>query len=220
MTPSDLRKAMREQKQALRRAMKQTREQARARLDAIPAVRAERQKRRVRQGLGLAVLLLIALFFRCDCESAPPPVVEKPVVDAGTPVVAVKPVVPPKRKLKPLEGSVDTQPRGKYAGDVSQTPSWLDEYRLQVAARSPRLAECFTGSERPGALRWSAAVNALSGAVSDHTLEPVGPGPSVQDAQRECILKTLSSPAYKLNVPKEEGEQQTLPRRISIVIEF
>jgi hypothetical protein len=215
-----MRRAMREQKAALRKRMKQSRDAARAKLDAIPAVREARRKRRIRQGVGLVVLLLLALFFRCDCTPEPAVVVVAPTPDAGTPVVEKKPAVPVKVKQKPLTGKVDTQPRGKYENDSSATPSWLDEYRLQVAARSPRLAECFTGAERPGALRWSASVNAASGAVSDHGLEPVGPGPSVQDSQRECVLRVLSNPPYKLNVPKEEAEQQKLPRRISIVIEF
>lgn len=220
MTPQELRRAMREQKAALRRMMKQRKAEARAKLGANPAVQQERRKRLLRRAAGLTALLLLILFMRCDCQPPPPVVVETPVVDAGTPVVMKKPVAPPKPKPKKLTGTLEQQERGQYAGEATPTPSWLDDYRMQVAARSPRLAECFTGAEKPGALRWSAAVNAISGAVSDHALEPAGPGPSVLDEQRECVLSALSNPKYKLNVPKDEAGTQTLPRRVSIVIEF
>ena len=90
------------------------------------------------------------------------------------------------------------QPRGKYQNEAQSSPSWLDEFRLQVAARSPRLAECFSGTDRPGALRWTTAVNEESGAVSDHGLELVGTGADLYGKQRECVLAVLSSPGYRL----------------------
>ncbi|WNG58351.1 hypothetical protein F0U59_29125 [Archangium gephyra] len=92
----------------------------------------------------------------------------------------------------------------------------MDDFRIQVAARSPRLAQCFSGTERPGALRWTAAVNAASGSVSDHALEPVGTGGELSGKQRDCVQGVLSSPGYRL----KPEQKQDLPGRVSIVIEF
>ncbi|MBK7865320.1 MAG: hypothetical protein IPJ65_43340 [Archangiaceae bacterium] len=94
-------------------------------------------------------------------------------------------------------------------------PAWLDEFRMQVAAASPRLAECFTGIERQ-ALRWSAAVNPKPGTVADHSLEPVGVGTDLTADQRTCVQAVLSSPVYRLTQLGDEP----LPRRVSLVIEF
>ena len=91
----------------------------------------------------------------------------------------------------------------------------LDDFRLQVAARSPRLALCFKGADRPGALRWNVALNPESGAVSDHVFEPVGAA-ELSPAQRECMQRTLSSPGYHVT----QADRQSLSSRVSLVIEF
>jgi hypothetical protein len=92
----------------------------------------------------------------------------------------------------------------------------MDEYRLQVAARSPRLARCFQGAGRPGALRWTASVNPTRGEVSDHQLQPIGGGAELRREQRECLLEALSSPPYRLTAPGAPA----LPDRVGLVIEF
>lgn len=86
---------------------------------------------------------------------------------------------------------------------------------MQVAARSPRLAQCFKGAERPGALRWDVALNPSSGAVSDQFLETVG-AVELSAPQRECVERTLSNPGYHVSALPSEG----LPTRVTLMIEF
>jgi hypothetical protein len=216
VTRNELRRAIRERKKELRQQVAQLRREAKARLEADPAVRRERKRRRLRRGVGLAVLALLLLLVRCEC--APPPTPE--VLDGGVAVPAPKQPAPPPApaviKPPPLKARIKSVERATYEGQAQVPPTWLEEFRLQVAARSPRLATCFTGTDRPGALRWTAALNAESGAVSDHELESVGAASSVSTAQRECVVKALSNPTYRLNVPKG----QALPDRVGMVIEF
>jgi hypothetical protein len=209
MTPSDLRRAMRQRKRELRRSVA-------LQMERNPAIRRQRNRRRIRRGIGLALLLVLASFINCQCDEAQAPRSER------APEVSVK--VEPTKKVKaptnagqkPLRGELGRQPRAELHSEGIPPPSWLEEFRIQVAARSPRLARCFRGTDRPGALRWSAAVNAESGTVSDHALEPVGPGGLVDNAQRQCVLNALSSPGYRLKA----GNARALPERVSIVIEF
>jgi len=85
-----------------------------------------------------------------------------------------------------------------------------------VAARSPRLARCFEGTERPGALRWTASYDPHTGAVADHRFEPVLAGAMLLAAQRECLVGTLASPGYR---PTEQAGSSG-PLRVSMVLEF
>lgn len=217
MTRTELRRAMRERKKELRQQVAQLRREARARLDANPVVRRERKRRRVRRAVGLAVLALLLLLVRCECAPPPPEVLEKGAeMAAPEPKQPMPPPAPAATKPPPLKARIKSVQRASYEGQAQVPPTWLEEFRLQVAARSPRLATCFTGTDRPGALRWTAALNAESGAVSDHELETVGAATSVSQAQHECLLKALSNPTYRLNVPKG----QALPDRVGMVIEF
>ena len=135
---------------------------------------------------------------------------------AGVP--APKPVKPkPPAPKKPIVQKMQPQNRGEFEGAAPSTPPWLDDFRMQVSARSPRLADCFTGTDRPGALRWTTAVNPENGSVSDHSLEPIGGTADLLQDQRECLLKVLSSPVYK--IPKQDAGN-VLPSRVGIVIEF
>jgi hypothetical protein len=216
MTPTELRKELRRRRKALRRSAVLSRRAARERMELVPAVRRERTRRRIRRLVGLAALLLLAMLMRCECDTPPPPPPPEPEVKV-TPEVKPKPPAPPSRaKPKPLRDWIARKPRGKYQNAPQTSPSWLDDFRLQVAARSPRLAQCFSGSDRPGALRWTTAVNSDSGAVSDHALELVGTGADLSGKQRECVLGALSSPGYRL----KPEHKQALPNRVSIVIEF
>lgn len=202
---------MRARKKELRAALKAVRERA----EQLPAVKARRERRRrLRQAIGITIIALLLLLIRCDCgPGAPLPVVK---------VEAVKPEVKPRPKVtlhgpkKALDGQGTRQNRGSLGLGQPASPRWIDEFQLQVAARSPRLAQCFTGIERPGAIRWSASVNPQSGAVSDHDLEPVGVGTDLSADQHDCLVRVLSNPVYKLTGPEKEA----LPNRVSLVIEF
>ncbi len=208
---------IRQQRRALRKTMAELRRQARAQVEQLPAVKKARQRRRRKQsGALLLCLLLVALFARCQCDDPPPPAPIPPTI--GTPEPP-KPAPPPKLpapKPGPLKGKLDKQQRGKFGNDLRDRPAWLEDFHLQVSARSGRLAACFTGAERPGALRWAAALNAHSGRVADHEVEPLGSTEGLSTTQRECLVKVLSEPAYKLKVPASED----LPRRVGLVIEF
>jgi hypothetical protein len=183
----------------------------RERVAEIPAVKAARARRKRRNRIVFFLIaLLLGLLVRCDCGGEPPPpepAAPEPVMhDAGV----------PKTKPPPFNQKVKTQHRGAYGIETPAPPPWLDEFMLQVTARSPRLAQCFTGSDRPGVLRWTASVNARNGVPSDHELELVGGGNELKKAQRDCVLGALSSPPYKLTAPDAGG----LPDRVSVVLEF
>ncbi len=210
------RSELRAKRRAVRGAMADLRRRAREQLDRDPAVQKARRKRRARRFSGILLLLLVlALFARCQCEEPPPPPIPPTIAVPEPP----KPTPPPKPaavKPGPLKGSVGKQQRGKFGNDLRDRPAWLEDFHLQVSARSGRLAACFTGVERPGALRWAAALNAHSGRVADHELEPLGSTDGLSSAQRECVVKVLSEPPYRLKVPAAED----LPRRVGLVIEF
>ncbi len=196
----------------LRRSVKEARAQLRARVAQLPAVQQARTRtwrRRRRALLVTLVLLLLLLLSRCQCAVAPPP-------SPATPALSKPPLVPAKvEPPKPLIAKVKPQPRPKLATDARPAPSWLDDFRLQVAARSGRLAECVNGSEHPGALRWTASVTPASGAVSQQELEPVGGAVLPPDA-RTCLQRALSTPPYRLSPDAAEA----LPPRVTLVIEF
>jgi hypothetical protein len=215
MNPRELRQAMRQRRIDLRKSLRLTGRQARERLDQMPAVRRARARRRLRRALGVALLLLLASLVRCECARPSLPEVPKVEAQGAAEIKVVRPVPTPPRR-QPLHAKIEPQARASYQGSARASPAWIDEFRLQVAARSPRLAQCFTGSDRPGTLRWTASVNPQSGAASDHELEPVGAGAELRREQRECVVLALSSPPYKLTAPPEES----LPDRVSLVIEF
>lgn len=210
-----LRRELKARRQELRRQLPQMRRAARARVAQLPVVRKARSKRRLRRAAALVLLALIALFARCECQPAPAAEVEAIAPEPETPAPL------PEQKVKaprpgPLHAGAKKLPRARFATEAREAPPWMDEYRIQVAARSPRLARCFDGADRPGALRWVASVNPGSGAVSEHELEPVGEAGDIGRDQRECLLAALSSPPYRLTAPG----QQALPDRVGLVIEF
>ncbi|QRO00826.1 hypothetical protein JRI60_18225 [Archangium violaceum] len=215
MTPRELRRELRRRKKELRRSAELMRRATRERVEQIPAVRREKRRRRIRRVVTIAALLLLAMLVRCECAPSPPAPPPEPVVEPAPEVKPKKPA-PPASKPKAFSDRMERQRRGSYQNEAQTSPSWLDDFRIQVAARSPRLAQCFSGTERPGALRWTAAVNAASGSVSDHALEPVGTGGELSGKQRDCVLGVLSSPGYRL----KPEQKQDLPGRVSIVIEF
>ena len=200
----------------LRQQISLMRKEARARLEKLPAVqRARERRRKIRRAVGLAIIAILLCFLRCDCGEGPPAPVQK--IEAKPPVVKPPPkaVVRPIPK-KPLDGQAEKIRRGNLGIAGPASPTWIDEFQLQVAARSPRLAQCFTGIDRPGALRWAASVNPPSGAVSDHEFELVGATFDLVAEQRDCLIRVLSNPVYRLTAKKDEA----LPNRVSLVIEF
>ena len=214
MKRGEVRDELRRRRKEIRRWLRDARQQARGRVDErLVAARRDRRRRRAERAVGLAVVVAVLSFVRCDCgEGARQGQSEEKVLaDAG-----VKRAADAGRPPGPLSARVERLPRATYLAGSMEAASWLDEFRLQVAARSPRLAQCFTGSERPGALRWSVALNPSSGVVADHELEPVGVDPGMKETQRECIEQVLSNPAYRLKAATEDS----VSRRVSLVIEF
>jgi hypothetical protein len=210
----------REQRREARTRVKALVREARAQVDAMPLVQQARRRRSQllaqRRALFGALILLLLLFVRCDCDREPTPArapgeVAAEVLDAG-----VKTPAPALLKRAPTKARIDPSVRPGYDPGAQQAPSWLDDFRMQVAARSPRLALCFQGADRPGALRWSVALNPASGSVSDHLFEPVG-GADLSTAQLACLQRTLSVPGYRVTT---QDDAQSLPARVSLVIEF
>lgn len=216
MTPGELRRELRQRKKELRRSVERMKRAAHARVEQLPSVKREKRRRRLRRAVTLAVLLLLALLIRCECAPSAPAPPPEPVVTSTPVVVVPKKPVPPVSKPKAFDDRMARQRRGKYQNEPRTSPGWLDDFRLQVAARGPRLAQCFQGSERPGILRWTTSVNATSGSVSDPELQFVGAGGEPTGTQRECVLGVLSRPGYRLK--PEQGRE--LPDRVSLLIEF
>ncbi|MGC4120582.1 MAG: hypothetical protein QM765_39585 [Myxococcales bacterium] len=213
MTPRELRRALREQRAELRRSLVEAKSQARAQVDQVPQVKRERRRRTLRRVLALVLLALLLSLLHCDCQPPPTPVVASE--PAPGPDAAVRPPVVTKAKPKPLRAQVSPVSRPAFEPVSAPPAAWVQELRLQVAARSPRLAECFTGAQGPGALRWAASINPQSGVVSDHELVTVGTGEQLPRDQRECLIKVLSAPPYRLS-----ASAGTAPDRVGMVIEF
>jgi len=215
VTRGELRESMKRARAELRERVKASRAQAQAALANDPAVQKARARRRLKRIAALALLLLLLLLIRCEGDPGP---LEGQVNDGGTAAepVAVekkpaprpptkKPVIPPKPVERP---DFDTP---------SRLPApWVDAFRLQVAARSPRLSACFIGTNRPGALRWTTLVSLQTGAVGNHEFDSMGPAADLTRAQLDCLADVLSKPGYRLTGATPEG----LPERVSLVLEF
>lgn len=170
-----------------------------------------RKRRRRGVWLAILVLLLLLLLLLVDCRCAQPPVV---VVE---PVVAPVVVVPVEAaEAVPVRPRLPRMDRPAYTLDAPDPIPWLESFHLQVAARSPRLAECFIGAERPGRLKWTASVDPVEGHATGHALEPVLLGEELTRQQRSCVEGVLSAPLYKLEV----DEARATPSRVGMVIEF
>ncbi len=192
-------------------------EAARARVEAARARSRDRRPKTKprRRGWLLWVLLalLLASLWRCRCP-APEPEPELPaVVTPGAPGAGepapIEPPQPPAPRLDPV-------PRPGFSTPAPPTRTWLDDFRTQVTARGPRLARCFVGAARPGALEWSAAVDPGSGRLSDVDVEPVLATDPLTGAQRLCVVDALTDPAYRLTPAPEEA----MPSRVAMTLEF
>lgn len=201
----------REAKRQLRARRAALREKIRAQRAALRRARRPRKRRR---WVLLALLLLLLLLRECNCDPAPTP------VGPGTPPPPVPPIVteppPPSPPApKPVKAKIRRRRRPAMTTPAPPRKLWLDDFRLQVAARSLRLSNCFQGADRPGAVRWSCALDPRSGEVSDQRFEPIGRTP-IDAAQRRCLKKALAEPAYRL----DPGEDAPTPDRVSLVLEF
>jgi hypothetical protein len=185
--------------------------------------RATARRRRVAVTIAL-VLLVLWLWRRCDepPQTAPALIAEAPVCPA-VPECPTSPATPPKKKSSttkrpPRRDMTVGQPRDLFAVAQLRTPPWLSSLRMQVSARSLKLSGCFTGAERPGAIRLIATVTPSSGLLADVVLEPLASGPALLDEQRRCVIRTVTTPAYWLPV---EGERDVdLATRVSLILEF
>lgn len=191
----------------------------RAKLQASLAARRARQpkspKKPRRTGWipwALCIVLLLLLLRECSHEcpehEEEPCICEEPV---GEPVdTEAAPSEPA------LGGRVRRKNRSSYRSGSPAPLSWIAAFRLQVAARSTRLATCFQGAERPGTLKWTTSVEPVEGRVSEHALEPMIDTASLTTPQRTCVLGVLSSPTYDLVT----GDEPATPSRVGLVIEF
>ncbi|HEY4222848.1 MAG TPA: hypothetical protein VGO62_15935 [Myxococcota bacterium] len=176
----------------------------------IQQAQAERDARRRRRLLLiLLLLLLLLLLIHCD-ELWPTPAPEVPgVVDAG-------PAALPKltaAKKKPATDAIKKRARPPIDEGAIAGPPWLAAFRLQVTARSTRLARCFSGVAKPGGLRWTATVDAANGTVSAQELEAIDA--ILSDEQQQCLRKVLADPRYRLT-----SDAKPTPSRISLLLEF
>lgn len=198
---------------AMKRQLLARRAAARAALERRRANLKKPKKKRDRRWLWLLLLLLLVLLKDCSCDEppaapAPAPAPEVPTAAGEGSAAPPPPAPPPKIKKRSRPGYAPTAP-----GPLP----WLDALRLQVAARGPRLAACFTGASRPGALRWTASVDPGQGLVSDQGLEPVLDTDPLTREQRDCALGVLAEPPYRL-IP--DGAEPSTPARIGLVVEF
>ncbi len=207
---------MRTQKAAARRQLKGRRLEMRRALKLKKAqdpLRRKMVRKRNRRIFFLLLILLILLLLRdCRCDGAP----AQPTV-AATPKAEVKKKQEKKKKARvAVSGRIKTRKRTKYRNEIPTPKPWLPGFRMQVAARSPKLSRCFEGMAHPGALKWIAAVDPRRGLVSDHVLEPLLFSEELGKAQRECVLQTLTDPPYRLST----DDDSSAPQRVAIVIEF
>ncbi len=211
---------------ARRAAVKAKLAEARAAQKAARAARpdvqrAERRKRVRRRLTLLALLLLLLLLRRCECdapgEGPPPP---DAAVDAAiAPDMgpdAAKPTAKKKApRKKPIRSRIERRERPEFRNPTPPPADWLVALRIQVAARGPRMARCFEGTDRPGALEWRAVVDVERGVVSDHAFEPVLDGAQLSKKLERCLIAVLADPPYSLPPSEEIGRP-----RVSIIVEF
>ena len=156
-------------------------------------------------------LLLLLLLQDCSCGPGDAPDSDTDVCECEAEEAEPEEVPPP-----PLTGRIKRQDRPEYKTAKPATLNWLDEFRMQVAARSPRLAKCFVGVQQPGQLKWSTSVEPDKGRVSAHSLEPMLQTIPLNREEKACVLGVLEDPPYKL----ETGDEPATPSRVGLVLEF
>lgn len=212
MTRRELRRQMRERRHAMKTALASRRREVQARLRAAKRARRGPPSKWRRRALMVAIILLLLLLHLC--QEAPPLSVGRPVPPTPPPPMTVEP--PPIVKPPPIRKRLTKRDRPEYESSTPTKKPWLDAFRLQVAGRSVKLATCFEGVERPGAVRWVASLDAKTGEVGEHSLEPVANGVVLTREQKKCLVAALSSPPYRL----EGAEPTATPERVAMVVEF
>jgi hypothetical protein len=210
----ELKGQLREVRSRLRSQMRASKERVARALEANPQIQKIRRRRRIQRTVAVIALLLLLLLIRCEGQGVP----ETPVPTQPVPTEPPKPKVASVAKTPPTKRFVPVRPveRPGFSAPVRPPAGWLDVFRLQVAARSPRLAACFNGTDRPGALKWTSLVSLQTGAVGSHEFEPLGLAAEVSETQLTCLKEVLSKPGYRLGDEDVEG----LPERVSLVLEF
>ena len=216
MTPFPSKRELRARRRVLRSELAARKREARRQVQELPAVKQARRRRRIRRALGVALLLLILLLSRCECGPPPLAVALPPPPAPATAEVRLRPVPLVRANPIPLHAGSTPVRRGKLAVPPPPPLAWLDALHLQVSARGPRMAQCLAGASGPGALRWTLSLDAASGTVSEQAFEPVGNGADLSSSARECLRRVLANPAYRI----DGGQDQPLPHRVSMVIEF
>ncbi|NCG22414.1 MAG: hypothetical protein GWP91_25645 [Rhodobacterales bacterium] len=214
MKNTDANKAARaEQRQAKVQALNEKRDQMRQKLEQRrETVKKDSNKTGQSRWLVPLLLLIIGVLLFRDCtREAPPEAVQIP--DCPPAECLGEPTEPSPSRFT---GRNVRQDRPVFDTPSTKPPPWIASFRMQVAARSPRLAECFVGTVTPGRLKWTSSVEPHDGHVSDHLLEPVLTSADLTRQERECVLDVLADPAYRLEV----GEERATPSRVGIVIEF
>lgn len=204
-------------KQRLRKRRREIRAQIKAQRASLKAARRQAQSKRPKRWrlrlFLLLVLLLLLMLRECNCEgpsTAPP----KPPATVTATVTPVK--KPPAAVKTPVRRRLRGRRRPSYESAPKKTKRWLADFRLQVSGRSIRLASCFEGVERPGAVRWVSAVDPATGKVTDHALDPIASSIALSKKQKTCMLKVLSNPPYRLSAK----DAPTTPERVGLVVEF
>lgn len=206
--PTIDRAAQRAKRQGLRDRQRVLREQLQARIRKRKGAKQEEPRRS--RGWLLAILILLLLLLReCRCNE---PQVEAPGVGVPVVVEPAEPAPPP----EPPPPRMPRRDRPAFTGPPPAVLPWLASFRMQVAARSPRLAACFVGAAAPGAIKWTTAVDPKSGQVSDHLLEPTLQTNELTAVERACVLAVLTDPPYTLELPDDRAP----PSRVSLVLEF
>jgi hypothetical protein len=177
-----------------------------------PARAGKPARDRRRWGWLLLLLLILLLWLLLPECAAPPEPLAPPAPASSVQLAPAEAPAPPEPPPPPLP----RRARPSFDSEPPETLPWVSAFRMQVAARSPRLAECFVGVARPGRLKWTAAVEPVHGQVSDHTLEPTLQSDALTQQQRDCVLGVLSDPPYRLHA----GEERSTPSRVGMVIEF
>lgn len=164
----------------------------------------------------LLPLILLLLLRDCACSEPPPPAPTDccPCEEGPTGEAVPAPEPEPEPRVKP--GRIEPRPRPAFRPPAPRKLDWIGDFRLQVAARSARLAACFEGVPTPGSLKWTTSVEPVEGTVGEHDLEPMLLSAELTGRQRRCVLEVLEDPGYRLT----PGEEPSTPSRVSLVIEF
>lgn len=176
----------------------------------------QRRKRRRQRSFVVLVLAIVAIMVclcRCDPPSSAPSPLESGADDPGT-EADTETDTGVTRQPQAHTGRVPYRGRPTFPA-VQPTPvTWLSAFRMQVSARSTRLAACFVDADQPGKLTWTSTVNATSGQVANSDVEPFLDSDELSMAERTCVMEVLSSPPYAL----PSGGPAT--ERVSLIIEF